>query len=523
MFKFRRIAAFLLALVMLLPVMAGCGKKSINEGIKDPAKLNVGKLDDSEIELSIFFHIFGYCVYDDEWQVFTEAAKRTGVTLKGTSSEMVSDSAQAFTTMLMSDKLPDIVAYNGDELKTAGMDGVLIPLEGLIEEYAPNIKKFMDENPEARAVATAADGHIYYIPGTAAEPGLGNIPSMGWFIRQDWLEKLGLETPKTVDELYTVYKAFRDKDPNGNGQKDEIPYFSRNGFVSDLYQLWGANNSIYVKGDKFVAGYTEDSTKTALVNMAKWYKEGLIDKEIFTRGGQAREQLLSSDKGGSTHDWFSSTSSYNSKYANLNNKFVHMTPPADVNGVIKEYSGRGFIRSMGWGISVDNEYAARTMKYFDYWFTEEGMTLHSCGVEGVHYNVVDGKKVFTDEVINAEGGAPSYLRNIGANVEVGCPTTLDSELATMHEIGLAGYMEYLDNKYVIDQTPTLSFTEDEQEIISLYMTDIQSYVGECEQKWILGSSDINADWDGYVAELKNRGLDEVLKVYNAAYDRYKAL
>ena len=59
--------------------------------------------------------------------------------------------------------------------------------------------------------------------------------SRGWWVRQDWLDKLGLKAPQNVDELYTVLKAFRDRDPNGNGKKDEIPWF--NASPNEVYRL----------------------------------------------------------------------------------------------------------------------------------------------------------------------------------------------------------------------------------------------------------------------------------------------
>ena len=158
--------------------------------------------------------------------------------------------------------------------------------------------------------ATAADGHIYYIPGTLAPIGSGNVPSEAFFIRQDWLDKLGLKVPATVDEYYEVLKAFKTQDPNGNGQADEIPYFDRAGTINDLYQLFAAHADYYINDQgQYVNGRTEDAYKNAVKELAKWYREGLIDPEIFTRGQQAREQLLSSNIGGATHDWISSTTS----------------------------------------------------------------------------------------------------------------------------------------------------------------------------------------------------------------------
>ena len=508
MFKSKRILALVLAIAMLLPVMAGCGPKKSGPVVEG-----------EELELSIFFHIFSYCVFDDEWPIFVEAAKRTGVKLHGTAVETVSSSAQAFSTMLADATLPDIIGYEGKDLKKAGMDGALIPLEDLIKEYAPNIQKLLDESPEFRAEATAADGHIYHIPSTSANPADGVSPSLGWFIRTDWLDKLGLEVPKTVDELYNVYTAFKTQDPNGNGKADEIPYFTRNGYISDLFQLWNARNAFDVKDGKFVAGHISDETKTALINLQKWYKEGLIDQEVYSRGGQAREQLLSSDLGGSTHDWFSSTGSYNVTFPNLNNSFETMAPPADINGVVKETEGSSPVMTLGWGISKDNKHPVETMKYFDFWFTEEGSALGNCGIEGVHYNVVDGEKVFTDEVINADGGAPGFLRNLGA-AEWGKLGTTEALLATMHEIPKKGYVEYIENKWIQPQVPVLTFNEEEQKVRDKYLTSISTFVSEAEQKWVLGKGDIEAEWDKYVSDLKAMGLDEVLAVYNSAYDRY---
>ena len=95
-----------------------------------------------------------------------------------------------------------------------------------MEKYAPNIKAYFDENPDQRKALEWIDGKIYYIPCI----GDGDV-SMGWFIREDWLDNLGLEMPKNVDEYYNVLKAFKTQDPNGNGIDDEIPYFNRNAGV----------------------------------------------------------------------------------------------------------------------------------------------------------------------------------------------------------------------------------------------------------------------------------------------------
>ena len=77
--------------------------------------------------------------------------------------------------------------------------GAFVKLDEYLEEYAPNITKYLNDHPEKKANITSADGHIYIIP--RFEDG---DTAQGWYIRQDWLDKLGLEQPKTVDEYYKV-------------------------------------------------------------------------------------------------------------------------------------------------------------------------------------------------------------------------------------------------------------------------------------------------------------------------------
>lgn len=507
--KLKRVAAFILCGTMVSTALTGCGKKQTGAG------------EGEKLDLSIHMHFFNYCIFNDEWPVFKVAAEKTGVSLHGTAVETVSDSGQAFSTMLADKKLPDIIHYQRTKLKEIGEEGALIPLEDLIEEHAPNIKKFFDASPAAKAAATSSDGHIYCIPGTLAPVGSGALPSVGFFIRQDWLDKLGLSVPKTVDEYYNVLKAFKERDPNGNGKADEIPYFKRSTTVQDLYQLFGASYGDYINENDMIAdGKVQEEYKNAVKELAKWYKEGLIDPEIFSRGNQAREQLLSSNIGGSTHDWFSSTAAYNDMYKDVGINFVPIAPPADVNGVVKEVTSRSAVHSLAWGISKDNEHPERTIKYFDWWLTEEGIKLHSNGVEGLHYDMIDGKLVFKDEVKNADGGVPGYLRNQGV-VEMGTVTTLDAELAGMNELAIAGFNEYNENGYIKEPMPTLSYNQQEQDVINANSTNLSTYQMEMEQKWILGSLDVDATWDEYVAQCKAMKLDDVVAAKNSAYQRYK--
>lgn len=514
--KTRKFLAALLAAAMAFSALSGCGGGKKKEHTWSEEETN---------ELSMFMHFFGYCVYNEDWPIWKEAEKRTGVKIKGVASETISDSSQAYNTMLLANELPDIIHSTTGNLETLAVDGGLIPLDDLIEEYAPNIKAYFEKYPDAKRICTVTvDGedHIYYINGSNAGIEKGGKPAVqkGWFIRTDWLKKLGLEVPKTVDEFYTVLKAFREQDPNGNGRKDEIPLFERQEGITPYLQLFDAYNGWHLRDGKVVHGKTEEEYKNAIKELRKWYKEGLIDQEIFTRGQQAREQLLGQNIGGCTSDWFSSTASFNGKYKDSvpDFEFMPIDPPADIKGVVKEASTRPSFYGEGWGISEDCKYPVTAIKYMDFWMSQEGRDLISFGIEGEHYYVDEnGEKQYTEEVLTAEGGAPKYMRNQG-QVEIGTIINIDAELMGMNEIGRKGFERYIDQGYAIETLDT-EFTTDESVEVDEIMADINDYMGEMQQKWILGEADIDATWNEYIETINSYDYSRAQELYTTAHKR----
>lgn len=115
-----------------------------------------------------------------------------------------------------------------------------------------------------------------------------DVSPMLW-IRRDWIEKLGLEMPKTMEELYNVMLAFRDQDPDGNGQADTIGMVLHNNFLSagfgdavGLFDGFGAYPTIWVDDGtgKLRYGSTMEESRQALDYLAKMYQEGLVDQDF---------------------------------------------------------------------------------------------------------------------------------------------------------------------------------------------------------------------------------------------------
>lgn len=486
------------------------------------------KIVDEPLELTIHLHWPRQQGYNENFPVEKAASEMTGISLKdATAGRNSTDSIEAMNLLIAQGNMPDIVGGHRirQPVNQYGPEGAFLPLNDLVAEHAPHIQAFWDDHPELQQAITAYDGNYYYIPYLP-----DGMFGRAWYVRQDWLDKLGLEQPQNVDELHDVLVAFRDGDPNGNGRKDEVPFFAREWEeVIRLVTLWDARSTgsdtfhdFYVTEDKRVVHpYAQDAYRDALANVAQWYAEGLIDPEIFTRGSSARDYLLSENLGGMTHDWFASTSGYN---AALQDKvdgfdFKPFLPPASVSGVRMEEHRRTPLKPDGWAISYMNEHPVETIKYFDFWFTEEGRNLSNFGVEGETWDMVDGEPTFKAEVLNSDRPVNTQMYDVGAQIYRGYWMDYRYEWQWTDEDAREGIKLYEANDLLVDQFLGVSFNEEEQSVYDKYWPSLYTYMLERQQAWILGSGDIKADWDSYIQTLDKMGYSQVIEVMNSAYQR----
>lgn len=497
-----------------------------------PAKPLPTWISAQPLKLTIHMHFRDKYVWNEDWPVAKELTRLTNITLVNTASKVATKSDEQFNLMMAFGDLPDIVGGNDlkDNFIRLGMEGAFLPLNALIDQYAPHLKAFFEQNPDIKQAIQAPDGKIYFIPYVPY-----GIVSRGWWIRQDWLDKLGLKVPQTVDELYEVMKAFRDRDPNGNGKKDEIPYFNSNEYeVYRLVLLWGARSSgsntsmdFLAEDGKISHPFAEERFRQAIKHVAKWYAEGLIDKEIFTRRTRAREQLFSANLGGITHDWFASTGTYNhpkSMPARIPGfKLVAMAPPADINGNRFEEDSRKRVMPDGWAISHRNQHPVETIKLFDFYFSPAGIRLSNYGVEGVHYTMKDGKPIIKESLLTSGKPVSFQMYDIGAQIPLGFVMDPGYEEQWTPPSGLAGRDLYVREKYNLPQFMGVNMTPRERAVYDRYWPDLKTYMHEMAQRWVLGTTDVDKSWPEYQRYLERNGFLKVLAVMQQAYDRqYKA-
>lgn len=464
--------------------------------------------------------------YKPDSPVWKYAAEKTGVRLKNVVSDAATSESTAYSTMLATGDLPEIIATKAVDLRTLATDGGLVPLDDLIDKYAPNLKAFYEKYPEAVQYSGNGDGHIYFIPNSTS--GMENAIAETYFIRQDWLDKLGLKTPTTVEEYHDVLLAFKTQDPNGNGKADEVPYFCRIKNLNGLVQLFGTTTWHYAdyKTGDYKFGPVTEEYKTAMRELSKWFKEGLIDNEIFTRNS-AREQLFGQNIGGSTHDYIPSTVKFNDSLKESVPGFnlVGFLPPKNSKGDVVSLGATSKISGRGWGISstTDEKDLETLIKYLDFWMSDEGCDLGTYGVEGETYTRdKDGNIVWCDEALAYENGISAYLYEQGACNYIGTNRRADLNRYIYNESGRDVYDLYTQSGVITPYVlPSLNYNEEESAAISKYGTNVSTIVDEYVQNWILGKADVDATWDEYINKLNNQGLQKYMGAYESAYARIR--
>lgn len=536
----KRFLSSVLAVACAASLLTACGetKESPEEKVQETVEETDVKADVAENEgedksyicsedpvTFTFFNIFDGINFNPTWEVFKKASEITNVTLENSVSKSSADETAAYNLMVSSGELADFISYNNlAELEKLGHSGGLLALNDLIDEYAPNIKEELEVNPQFRKIATSLDGQIFVIPKIQTI----EIAEAD-FIRKDWLEKLNIEVPQTVDELYDVLYAFRNDDPNGNGEKDEVPFFSRQGNRSfnDVLNLWDAHEEFYVRDGKVTYGPMEDEFEIAMRNAVKWYSEGIIDKEWFTRGPKGRDILLGENLGGYCNDWVGSNCDYNVKLKDSipGFNFEYIIPVENQKGERKLHTTRSGVP--GWGISSTCKDPVAAIKYCDFWFSDVGSKLINYGIEGVTYEEdKDGNIHYTKNITDTDKTVLYELRTYGVQYRIGMIQDFNYEKAWITDDALKADIELQEGGYVYVPIPKLNgrlglkYTEETENEYSKLMADIEPYTKQMIQNWVLGIEDFEKTYPEYLEKLKDLGIERAIEINQEAFEIY---
>lgn len=429
------------------------------------------------------------------------------------------DYADVFIRMFID--ATDIVTYGSQQ-------GVFLKLNDYIDKYAPNLKAFFDQNPDVAAGLTAPDGGIYAFPRLIDPDFLSMRLGDRLWISEGWLNKVGLKEPATTEELYNALKAFKEQDPNGNGNPDEIPLTGQNlgSIVKNIKGAWGLGNrgnaANFVDMDETTNQLrfwpADEKYRDMVEYLRKLYEEKLLDQEIFTSGW---DKVIAKANNGVV-----------GAYAGWSPTLLTVTDYTGI-GVLEGPQGDKIVPSLSpvaetpfMAVITDkNKYPEATVRWLDYMYSEEGAKLFNMGIEGETYTVdANGEYVFTDVITNNPNGLNQdqargqYMPSVSGWPGITMQKYFKGSESTEPPMEAAEK----SRPYVIKEVwPQFIFTPEENDRLVALRADIEGYVNEIQEQVISGKYSFDDEgWNRYLDQLKQMGLDEYLNIYKAAYDRY---
>lgn len=200
---------------------------------------------------------------------------------------------------MAANELPDIFfVTNMDDLAGLAEEGLIWELDDLIDQYASDDLKGVIESQSYALQKGRIDGRLY---GLAATMAMDNARYI--YIREDWMENLGLEYPKTLDELAAVVEAFATQDPDGNGIDDTYGLSGLSDYTycfGAIFQGFGSYpTSLHeVERGKNVFGGTTEETKEAVAYLTDLYQKGYIQKDFASQSTAQEKELITQGKVG---------------------------------------------------------------------------------------------------------------------------------------------------------------------------------------------------------------------------------
>ena len=313
--------SIMLAGTMLMAMFTGCSSKqpdnvtntteSIAKGEEtgEVQNIDIWQKYDPPIEVSV---VASYNVPEDgivpkdttpENQKWVEIMEKyLGIKLKYDWVVPASQGAQKMDVTIASGKIPNILQVDEGQFELLKQSDMIGDLTGAYDYLMEPIKKNLEADPTLLKKCTNEKGELVAIPRN-----LDNFQQTQLiYIREDWLEALGLQVPTSMDELFEVAKAFSEQDPDKNGKDDTIgialykELYAGFGGAAGLMNGYNAYPKMWTKDEsgKLVCGDVQPEMRDALEMLQKMYKEGILDPEYVAMDSNKMTEAVVGGKAG---------------------------------------------------------------------------------------------------------------------------------------------------------------------------------------------------------------------------------
>lgn len=520
----KKILTILLAIAIFVSMFVGCTKKT-PQPTGSAAPVQGGKLTYwAPFENYATKSVSNYT----DLPMYKELQKRLGITLEFLHPPTGMERDQ-FKLLVASKALPDIIEYDWFTEYPKGPqkaldDGVIIDLTKYIKDgKTPNLSKVLASDPIFDGTVKTYAGNYYVFPSIRAQD-LMNQKGGGITVRKDILDSLNLKVPTTIDEWYTALTAMKKSGiayPFTGDivtvQKNDQSFVGAFGIGYDFYQIDG----------KIMYGQIEPGYKDYLTTMNKWFKEGLIDPDIYTNTNSILDTKMTSGKSVVTDRspdsgigvWTATMRKTDPKVT-----FVAAPFPTLKKGEKRYFSApnQRYQATFSAAISSTCKNVDLAIKLLDYGYSEEGKLLYNFGIQGQSFEMVNGQPEFTPLITKNPNGLVLkeamilYCRNTAGG---------PFEKALGPILSQRTYQEQKDAPILWNDSvdwsrslPRLVYSSDEASEFADIMSEVNVLSEEMSIKLTTGDKPISA-YDTYVESIKKAKIARAIEIVQTAFTR----
>ncbi len=416
---------------------------------------------------------------------------------------------ERINTALASDSLADIVTLtmlDNSSVRNSLKSGLFWEVEPYLKDY-PNLAKISPDTIKSASIG----GKLYGIPFQK------DLARNGVTLRKDWLDKLGLEVPKTTDELMEVARAFTEDDPDGNGQDDTTGFVDRNDLVYGAFKTlgsyFGTPNNWQVSADgKMTPEFMTDGYLKTMNYMKQLYDKGYMNKDFAVTAKTDQQQKFAQGKAGIyVGALFDSKNLLNMSKGVQDN--MQLVMANDITSTGKESDRAIWAANNGIGGLLafprtevkDEAQLKRILQFVNDLLDEDSYALMTYGIEGTHYKL-DDKDAAT--IINTDlwqqevqPFAASRPKESGFKIHDADPLKQQADKMIADNANYA----VLNPAYSLDS-----------ETYNTQGSELQKIITDATYKYILGEID-EAGFKEALETWKSSGGNSIIAEYEAAY------
>ena len=414
---------------------------------------------------------------------------------------------------------------NAERDYTSGVDSaveqdILLDLVPYLEEHGPDYLRILDQHPDFRLDLTSSEGHIVSFSEYC------EYYDNGVVIRKDWLDQVGMETPKTMDEVAEVARVFRDELGIRNPvmwNSDLSAFFGWTAFGVAKPDLSDLGWQVLEDGKTVAPAVTLDGYKECLQWMHDAFEEKLCTDDFMNVLNIAYDDYIYGNEAGicySSSNLLAGGGAARSGQPGYDLRAIP-DPMKEVGMENRLEKTTGGVGASALAVSAQTEYPEECVEYMNWLYTDEGILVSNYGIEGDGFIYDEnGKPQYTDVIMNP-GDMPVFVATFLHTSLVGTPyyNTTERKIASFTTEAERECIDVWLTGRTGENLYHGKLTMDESEEYNRTVSDIATAASEQSLRFVTGDRSLD-EYDAFIEDLRAMGLDRLTEIKQAAYDRY---